>query len=204
LSETDRQKWNQRYAEGAYRERRHPSALLAELLPRLPRGRALDVACGAGRNALHLAAAGYEVDAIDISSVALEHARRQAGGTRVRWIEADLRSDGVRALPAQDYALILMVRYVDMALLGQLGERLADGGHLLIEQHLRSAGAAAGPRNPAFRLGPNELLRAAGRLRVLYYREDIVPDPDGREAALAQLLACRGTPFFEASGAGLV
>lgn len=202
LSEADRQKWDQRYAAGAYRQRRHPSALLVQFLPRLPRGRALDVGCGTGRNTQCLAGAGYEVDAIDISRVALERAREAAGNTsaNIHWIAADLDADcAAQALPAHRYALILMVRYVNMPLLAALTERLADGGHLLVEQHLQYAGLAAGPKDPAFRVRANALLRAAGDLRILYYRENVVADPDGRNAALAQLLACRGTAFFEAA-----
>ena len=65
MSTVERDKWNERYREGAYEERTHPTALLAEWLPRLPRGTALDVACGAGRNAIYLAAHGYRVTAVD-------------------------------------------------------------------------------------------------------------------------------------------
>lgn len=43
-----------------------------------PRGRALDLGCGPGRNALHLAAAGYEVDAVDLSPTAIAWARDRA------------------------------------------------------------------------------------------------------------------------------
>ncbi|HEX5766333.1 MAG TPA: hypothetical protein VFY27_12250, partial [Woeseiaceae bacterium] len=53
-----------------------------------------------------------------------------------------------------------------------------------------------GPANPAYRLSPNELRRsvtavATRRDEVLYYREGRVTDPDGREAALAQLVLRR-------------
>ncbi|HWM27888.1 MAG TPA: hypothetical protein VNQ14_05490, partial [Woeseiaceae bacterium] len=68
MSETDRLKWDERYRCGSYGGREHPTALLAEWDPRLPHGRVLDVACGAGRNSLFLAATGRQVDAIDISA----------------------------------------------------------------------------------------------------------------------------------------
>ncbi|MFF0741219.1 class I SAM-dependent methyltransferase [Streptomyces sp. NPDC004111] len=45
-----------------------------------PRGRALDLGCGPGRNALHLAAAGYEVDAVDLSPTAIDWAEDRARG----------------------------------------------------------------------------------------------------------------------------
>ena len=56
MSVDDRDKWNARYAAGAYAERTRPSALLVDTLARYPLAggaRALDVACGAGRNAIY-------------------------------------------------------------------------------------------------------------------------------------------------------
>ncbi|HEX7080663.1 MAG TPA: class I SAM-dependent methyltransferase [Gammaproteobacteria bacterium] len=192
MSEADRRKWNERYREGAYAEREHPTALLEEWSARLPRGRALDVACGAGRNSLFLASTGRQVDAVDISGVALDRARQAAAdrGLDVRFIEADLES---AALPAGPYDLIVLVRYVNRALFPQLIERFAAGGVLLCEQHVDADEDVAGPRSAAFRMRRNELLRAAlsappGQAIVELYREGIVTDPDGRRVALAQLI----------------
>ena len=77
MSEEDRRKWNARYAEGAYGERPHPAQLLADWLPRLPKGTALDLGCGAGRNAVFLAQNGFEVQGLDVSDVGLERARER-------------------------------------------------------------------------------------------------------------------------------
>ncbi|MER5763347.1 methyltransferase domain-containing protein [Streptomyces sp. NPDC002082] len=54
-------------------------------------GRALDLGCGPGRNALHLAARGFEVDAVDLSPTALAWAeeRARAAGARVRFHQGD-------------------------------------------------------------------------------------------------------------------
>ena len=112
MAETDREKWDQRYAEGAYRPRTYPSPFLVERLPELPRGRALDLACGAGRNALHLAEAGYEIEAVDISRVAIERARESARerGLEVSWRVADLDD----FVPTRGrYDLITVVRYTN-------------------------------------------------------------------------------------------
>ena len=200
MSTADRLKWDERYRAGSYAARPHPTRLLEERLSDLPRGRALDVACGAGRNALFLAEAGYEVDAVDVSRAGLERGARSAAerGLAVNWIEADLElTSPAAALRHSDYALIVMVRYVNMPLILALAGRLGDGGCLVCEQHIKTTRDVVGPKNPAYRLAPNELLGVAGDLRVLFYREDIVEDPDGRPAALAQLIACRGAPRFE-------
>ncbi|MBF8266363.1 MAG: putative pyridine nucleotide-disulfide oxidoreductase, class II, partial [Dehalococcoidia bacterium] len=68
MSKTELEKWEQKYKGGEYTPNDNPSALLVEWLPNIPRGRALDVATGMGRNALFLAQQGFAVDAVDISS----------------------------------------------------------------------------------------------------------------------------------------
>ena len=187
MADDDRQRWDQRYREGSYRARTHPTVLLEEWRPKLPRGRALDLACGAGRNALYLAAEGYEVDAVDISPFALEQAKTKARdlGLRINWIEADLDSfapeDGY-------YDLIVVARYVNRLLMPRLKAALKAGGALVFEQHFRTDLQVDGPKDPNFRLAPGELKRQFSDLDLHYYREGLVRDPDGRTMALAQLV----------------
>lgn len=190
MSRADRNKWDARYREGAYLERTHPTQLLADWLPRLPPGRAFDVACGAGRNALFLARNGYAVDAADISAIALERARHSAADLDldVNWLQLDFDTD---PLPRRRYDLIIMIRYVNHDLVPKLLGMLRGGGHFVCEQHLVSPHAAAGPRNPAYRLQPGKLLELAGDADTVHYYEGLVQDPDGRHAALAQLIARR-------------
>ena len=190
MSQADREKWDTRYREGSYGTRTYPSEFLVEWLPRLPRGRALDVACGAGRNTLYLAEAGYEVDAVDISNVALERLQETARtrGLKVTCIETDLQSD---PLPVQHYDLIVMVRYTSAALISRLLPLLSDGGCFVCEEHLVTDADVIGPTDPAFRVAPDELLQLTSELNVLFYSEGIVEDPDGRRAALARLVAHR-------------
>jgi tellurite methyltransferase len=198
VSDADRLKWDERYRAGSYAARKYPTPLLADWEPQLPQGRALDVACGAGRNSIFLAGTGRQVDAVDISPIGLEHARQSAAlrGVDVRWIEADLEAQPAMALPRGPYDLIVLVRYVNRELMPHLLERLGRGGVLLCEQHVDSTEDVTGPKSPAFRLRHNELLRdlmsvATSDYRVLYPREGLVRDPDGRCAALSQLVVCR-------------
>jgi tellurite methyltransferase len=192
VSRAERDKWDARYRAGAYSEREHPTALLADWLDRSPRGRALDIACGAGRNALFLAAAGYTVDAVDISSAGLERARGTAAerGVDVSWHCVDLE-ERPDALPRGPYDLVVWVRYVNAALWPTVLSRLAPGGQLLVEQHLAANVEVVGPTSSAFRLAAGELARAAAELVIVYEHEGLIVDPDGRTAALAQLIARR-------------
>jgi SAM-dependent methyltransferase len=189
MSDADRDKWERRYAEGSYTPRTHPTPLLD------PRGRALDMACGAGRNALHLAAAGYQVDAMDISTVALAQGAARAAelGVAVNWINVDLDT---AELSPDSYDLVVVARYVNRALTNALMASLSEGGHLVYEQHFLTEREVDGPRSQSFRLRPNELLEMFRDLRVLYYREGLMTDRDGRTMALAQLIACKGSPGF--------
>jgi SAM-dependent methyltransferase len=188
VSTADREKWNKRYREGAYAERVHPSALLAAWIDRIPRGKAIDVACGAGRNALYLAEHGFHVDAVDISCEALDRARDtgQRLGLRVNWLEHDLD----QALePGAMYQLILVIRYVNLPLIRQLIASLAPGGFLICEQHLVTEEDVIGPTSPAYRVKAGDLLSIAGKLRIHHLEESLVREPDGRTAALARLVA---------------
>jgi tellurite methyltransferase len=191
VSAAERDKWDTRYRDGAYETRTHPTALLADWLPTLPRGRALDVACGAGRNALHLAAHGFTVAAIDISGVALDRGRRAAAerGLSVDWLCVDLDDEPERVLPDGGFDLIVWVRYIHRTLMPHVIARLAAGGTLLCEQHLATTARVAGPTSPEFRLAPGELRRSAETLRIVHVHEGLTVDPDGRSVALTQLIA---------------
>ena len=192
----DKDKWDARYRGGAYAERRHPSALLAAWLPRLElpatRRTALDVACGAGRNALYLARRGWQVNAVDISTVALERLEADAAAERlpVNCMQMDLEpvDSAAERFEGREHDLAVMMRYTNVALVKALADAMRPGGYLLIEKHLETRAEVAGPKNPRFRVAPGALRRAAAGLDIIDYREGVVTDPDGRRVALAQLV----------------
>ena len=188
MSTADRNKWDQRYREGAYATRDYPSEFLKQRLLHLKRGKALDLACGAGRNSIFLAQNGFFVDAVDVSSVGLERARERAEtlGVSINWLNQDLL-DGWK-LPSESYSLIIMFRFVALELLPVLPEILERGGSLIIEEHLQWKGeAVSGPTNENFRVRPGELARIVDGLKVVYEYEGLVKEPDGALAALSQL-----------------
>ena len=192
MSRAERDKWDARYRAGAYAERPHPTALLADWIDRSPRGRALDVACGAGRNALFLAARGYAVDAVDISAGGLDRGRAAAAerGVDVSWHCVDLE-ERPTALPPGPYDVVVWVRYVNAALWPEVLSRLAPGGYLLVEQHLVTDLDVVGPTSAAFRVAPGQLARATTALTTVHEHEGLIVDPDGRAAAVAQLIGRR-------------
>ena len=96
-------------------------------------GRALDLACGSGRESVHLATLGWHVDAVDILPDALQNASAlaQHNGVTIHTIKHDLRKN---ALPsAGPYDLIIMLRYWHAPLMAGIIATLAPGGVLAVE-----------------------------------------------------------------------
>ena len=199
MSQADQEKWDARYRAGEYQARSHPSALLAEWLPKLncpPGCMALDVACGLGRNALFLARQGWHVDAVDISQVALDHlaAAADAESLDVTCLAMDLESAKPRLFLAHHYDLAVMIRYTNLPLIASLAEAAKPGGHIIVEEHLVTDADVVGPSNTRYRAAPGALRSAAAGLDIIAYEEGLVADPDGRTAALARLVARRPDP----------
>lgn len=184
MSESDRRRWDERYAGEADRMDEAPKPFVLEVADRLPAsGRALDIACGEGQLAVWLAERGLEVTAVDVSARGLEklarRARAQGVAARVRAIRHDL-DHGLPPLDGQ-FDLITCVDFHAPALMPAARALLAPGGVLLVQVLLAAEG-----RTGAFRARPGAVLAFAGGLEVLVHRE--APDA---ERPVAQLLARR-------------
>jgi SAM-dependent methyltransferase len=158
-----------------------------ELLPLLPMGPALDLACGTGRHSLLLASRHQPVTAVDGSKVALDVLERRArdlhfGVNRSRTgSRIESSSHGIElvyadlehlALPASSFSLILCVHYLQRSLFAGMQAALMPGGMLLFETYTRAqVESAGGPKNPAYLLEIGELRTAFPGLRIIFYRE---------------------------------
>ena len=102
------QRWNKRYAAREMVWSKGPNLRFASEVVNLEPGRALDVACGEGRNALWLAERGWSVTGIDFSEVAINKARQIAGrrGVTVDWLVEDVSTC---SLPKNTYDLVLVM-----------------------------------------------------------------------------------------------
>lgn len=180
--------WDAKHRLAAEAPLAEPASIVRELLPLLPAGPALDIACGTGRHALFLAERGQHVTAVDFSSVALNilevrarsmhvAVRRSANfheaGRPLRGsldlIQADLERTH---LPEGRYGLILCIQFLQRSLFPQMTRALRPNGVLLIETYTRAQlEFAGGPRNPAYLLESGELRAAFPELCVLFYRE---------------------------------
>ncbi len=167
-----RDKWDARHAEaeGLGSQAR----VLADNLHLLPTaGKALDLACGRGANAILLAEAGLEVDAWDQSSVAIQRLSQAAEEAKLG-INCSVR-DVVSQPPAADsYDVIVVAHFLDRSLSGPISQALKTGGLLYYQTFTRARVSEAGPSNPAMRLADNELLHMFSALHPRIYREELL------------------------------
>lgn len=157
--DNDRTKWNERYSGKGFFFSLTPSKLLAEsldLVLSLKGRRALDIACGEGRNAIFLAQHGFQVTAVDIAELGLERGTRRAAelGVQVAFAQQDLESFELQGR----YDLILDFNFLLRPLIPLLVEALTPGGILIMETIMDSP-ALQGEHNPLFLLHPGELDR---------------------------------------------
>lgn len=157
--------WDEHYREEANLNFA-PEPLLVLAADVLPAGDALDLACGAGRNALYLAGLGWRVTAVDRSQAALDRLRERAvlGGS-IKVQNADLER-GEFAIPPDSYDLICDILYLQRDLFQPIREGVRPGGVF--------AGAMllAGPGHESpFRVRPGELKMEFENWKILYYSE---------------------------------
>jgi SAM-dependent methyltransferase len=160
VADTDRVRWDQRYADRPPAPIGPPAAFAdhRDLFP--SEGHALDLACGQGGASVWLALRGLDVLGVDVSPLAIERARELSSdngvGGRCRFEVADL-DDGLPTGPPA--AVIVCHKFRDRRLDTAIVERLAPGG-LLAVSALSEVGARPGP----FRVAAGELTGAFGAL----------------------------------------
>lgn len=188
--DSDRVKWNSRFAAEESFLGRGPSPFLAREIGRIKQWvcgrRALDIACGEGRNSIFLATNGFRVTAIDISEVGLAKGARRAEeeGVAVEFIRADL--DDYR--PSGSFDLVLNFNFLLRSLIPVEVALLTPGGLLLFDTILASPHCPT-PQNPAFYLQPGELVRLFS-----VYDGEIICHEESQEGAVptARLMFRKG------------
>lgn len=162
--------WDQYYADPAHLDLT-PAPLLVEAADLLPPGDALDLACGPGRHALHLAKLGWRVTAVDASAVAIRVLRRRAAGLPIRALHADLES-GQFAIEPDHYDLICDFLYLQRDLFPAIRAGVRPGGVF----------AGAIRLDGSFRLPPGELRALFDGWKILYYSETTAAQIIARKA----------------------
>ena len=187
----DQARWDQQHADSAGAA--PPATFLRQVFAsdawRLPRGQALDIACGKGRNALYLAELGFHVVAIDISGLALAEARKRAESNQLRiaWRQTDLQDV---QLDEAAFDCIVNINFLQRSLIPQIKRALKTGGHIIFETFLIDQKEIGHPKNPDYLLRHNELLEQFRDFRVFCYREGMFNE-GGEASYRAGILAQR-------------
>lgn len=178
----DKQRWNERYLDNPMPQTVSP--LLEKYVQHVNIGKAIDIACGTGRNTHYLADLGFIVDAVDISDYALEKVRESS---TINKIDADL--DKYNLTPNK-YDLIVNVNYLNRRLVSQMKEALRSGGVIIFETFIVAHGDFNLPTtNLDYLLRKNELLHSFIGLDVIYYEERIDTNLRGERVKIASLVA---------------
>ncbi|NVD72910.1 class I SAM-dependent methyltransferase [Duganella sp. BJB488] len=159
--------------------------------PLIPGGEVLDLACGSGRHARHLASLGHAVVAVDRDPEALA----AAAGPEITTTAIDLEEAGaVWPFGPERFAGIVVTNYLHRPLTADMLASLAPNGVLIYETFADGNAQFGKPSNPAFLLQAGELLDWARNhgLRVVAFEDGVIDTP---KAAMVQRL-CAVKPDF--------
>lgn len=195
----EREDWNRKHREAGVLFGAEPNRFLVAEVRDLAPGRALDLACGAGRNAIWLAERGWHVTAVDFSGAALEAARRLAArrGVDVEWVEADVR----RWRPPERAFDLVAILYLQLptderrAALTAAAAAVAPGGTLLVVGHdLQNLSCGhGGPKDPQVLFTPEQVAVELSGLQVERAERVLRPveTDDGEVQAIDALVRAR-------------
>ncbi len=174
MSQQDQIKWDRKYTDSdtllGFRE---PCPLLKQFAPHAVGTQALDIACGTGRNTLYLAQHGFEVDALDISAVALQELTQHLQKmTDLSFVHTQLTDLDSYTPPPSAYDLIIQTNFLDRRLIPLLASALTQGGLLIIETYMLDPDNEKKGSNETYLLTPGELLGYFDeQYAILFYDE---------------------------------
>lgn len=164
----DKERWDKKYSTEKFIFGEQPVPFLTQNIHLLPKGKALDIAMGEGRNGVYLATQGFEVVGLDISPKGLAKAHKLAKQNNVK-IETRVVDLENHQLEKNAYDVILLMYYMQRDLWPQIKQALKPGGMAIIEtynmDHLNHA-----KFNPKWLLKTNELVGAFKGMKIIRYQ----------------------------------
>lgn len=187
MSIKDKLKWNEKYKQRLNKDNTEngtaqPNQRLTLFHKYFQGNKALDLACGLGTNSIYLAQLGYQVTAIDVSDVAIQHVNKLAlvSGLTVEGKVLDLETSN---LPPAEFDLVLNTFYLQRNLFLPMKEALKPYGYLFIETYFLAEENDPNPgMREEYKLKSQELLQVYKELKIIYYFEN-------KETGIATLLA---------------
>ncbi len=154
MSAKDRQKWDKKYKETPkLLQPREASKKVVKFSDRCEGKKALDVACGSGRNSLYLASIGFDVESVDISQVALDVLKEK----NIENIHTKLLDLDDYAPAKESYDLIIKCNYLQRDMIKKLSFALKKGGVMIVETYMNHESNTKPNSNPDFLLQKDEL-----------------------------------------------
>lgn len=195
----DAEAWDRRYEGAELLWSAQPNRFLVAETQSLPPGRALDLACGEGRNSVWLAELGWTVTGVDFSPIAIGKARQLA---EAREVAVDFHVADLLAYEPATQAFDLVIGfYLQLAaakrstILRKAAAAVAPGGtFLLVAHHPRNLEQGyGGPRDPSVLYTPDDVVTDLAGLEV-ERTDDVmrpVETPDGERVAIDALVRAR-------------
>ena len=199
-TDVDAAGWDERYDTAEFVWATDPNVFLPDEVAGLAPGRALDVACGEGRNAVWLATQGWDVTGIDFSAVGLSKAGQLAerAGVECTWVVADVAQPRPPEAPAGPQFDLVVLFYAQMDadgrrnMLASSAQSLAPGGTLLWVAHdiTNLTDGVGGPPDASVLSGADEVVAdlLAAVPDLLVERAEVVRRPVERDGAVVEAL----------------
>ena len=164
MAQADKEKWNKKYQNNPIPD--VPIEIIKKYAKIHQGNHALDIACGMGRHSKYLASLGFEVDALDISSLAIETLKKE---NQIHAKEVDFDT---YTLEKEKYDLIICTYFLKRSLFPQIITALKTGGMLIYETFVYHEENEQTPSQRAFLLEEGELEKAFKKdLHIVLSRE---------------------------------
>jgi tellurite methyltransferase len=181
-----RSKWNRKHKDKMEQlKEQTANPRLKKLSVYLNGGTALDLACGLGANSLFLASRDYQVQAKDISDVAIQHIQVQAEkyNLNVNSEVCDLTDLSKLHGNNSPFDLVVMTYYLDRSLFPIHNKLVKENGYFFMETYYQTPQRENQKVSKHFQLQPNELLTVFKDWSVLFFEEN---EQEGRQTIFCQ------------------
>ena len=168
MAQKDKEKWDKKYNQTPkLMEDRTPSSKLVEAIKYVEGKDVLEIACGTGRNSIYLAQNGFNIDAYDISDVAINHLK-SLNIENLNAFQKDLENFSPNE---NKYDLIVQTNYLDREIFPNLKKSLKKNAIIIIETYMNHKDNEKPPSNTAFLLQQGELKEIFKDFKILKYNE---------------------------------